>query len=195
MTSFDVINRSRYSGEKACLGLPAHDEPIARRRACRKACRLIGDLFYDLEMRSNYGAGMTASYKIEVRPIEALLKVTLTGFFACSDVKRLKTDLLTAIDSLHCQRGTHFALYDIRECKIQSQEIVHALRTMSDAKGIVARRLAVVAGNSLMRMQLARILVDREAMWFDDLPQALLWLRSARALHPNSGASAAASHL
>ena len=122
---------------------------------------------------------MPASYKIEQKPADALLQVTLTGFFSAADVKKLSSDLLAAIESLPCPPGTHLALYDIRDCKIQAQDIVRSFRTMSDTKGIVARRIAVVAGKSLMRMQLPRIVVDRDARWFDDIPEAAAWLRSS----------------
>ena len=119
---------------------------------------------------------MNASYSIDPDPVTGVLAVTLFGFFSVSDIAALRVELLEGIASIGRRPGTHLSLYDIRECKIQSQDVVRALRAMSDTKGVVARRLAVVAGNSLMKMQLSRILVDRETRLFADVGPAMDWL-------------------
>ncbi len=119
---------------------------------------------------------MSQSYCIEPDFAAGLLSVTLHGFFSIDNVASMRFDLRAGIKELMRRPGDHVSLYDIRECKIQSQEVVSALRAMSDAKGVVARRVAVVTGSSLMRRQLPRILVDREARFFQDLEGAREWL-------------------
>jgi hypothetical protein len=119
---------------------------------------------------------MSASYSVNPERENNLLVVTLYGFFSVEDIALLRADLLRGIESLGCRPGQHLALHDIRDCKIQSQEVVNALRAMSDEKHVVARRLAIVAGNSLMRMQLKRILVGRDCRIFEDLGWARHWL-------------------
>ena len=52
---------------------------------------------------------------------------------------------------------------------------------MSDTDGIVARRLAVVVGDSLMRMQLRRMIgPERNAKTFDNIISARQWLIEVR---------------
>lgn len=119
---------------------------------------------------------MSASYSVRIEPENNLLVATLFGFFSVEDMTSFRNDLLSGIEGLKCRPGQHLALHDIRDCKIQSQEVVNALRAMSDEKHVVARRLAVVAGDSLMRMQLNRILVGRDSRVFKDLVSARHWL-------------------
>ena len=120
---------------------------------------------------------MSTHYRIEISPEMDLLHVTLLGFFEPDDISAMRLSLIDAIGSLRCSAGEHLALYDVRECKIQSQQVVQAFRAMSDRKGIVARRIALVTGRSLMKMQIPRIVVDRESACFDDLTTAKAWLR------------------
>lgn len=120
---------------------------------------------------------MSTHYHIELNPDLDLLQVTLLGFFEPDDIAALRLDLIGAIASLRCPAGEHLSLYDVRECKIQSQQVVQAFRAMSDRRGLVARRIAVVTGSSLMKMQIPRILVDRESACFDDPATARAWLR------------------
>ena len=107
-----------------------------------------------------------------------LLSVQLLGFFSIEQMAVLRTELASAIDRLDRGPGKHMSIYDISECKIQSQDVVNAFRSMSDAKHVGARRLAVVTGGSLMRMQLSRILVGRDTRVFNDKEDARRWLLS-----------------
>ena len=120
---------------------------------------------------------MSTHYRIEINRDLDLLDVTLLGFFELDDIAAMRLDLIDAIGLLRCPTGGHLALYDVRETKIQSQQVVQALRAMSDRKGIIARRIAVVTGSSLMKMQIPRILVNRESACFDNRTTAKAWLR------------------
>jgi hypothetical protein len=131
---------------------------------------------------------MNSGYNIEIDHSRALLSVTLNGFFAYDQVESLRGDLRVAIRQLQCKPGSHVSLFDIRGCKIQSQEVVSAFRSMSDTDRIVARRLAIVVGDSLMRMQLRRMIgPERDAKTFDDAASARRWLTEGL---PKSGSSA-----
>ncbi|HVF93462.1 MAG TPA: hypothetical protein VM900_04025 [Sphingomonas sp.] len=101
----------------------------------------------------------------------------MTGFLSADQIDELRAGLVQAIASLNCPRGTHRSIFDIRACKIQSQDIVQALRGMSETRGAVAQRLAIVVGESLMRMQLRRIVSDKRlARTFDDVRSAEAWV-------------------
>ena len=119
---------------------------------------------------------MDVKFQVDTDPATDLLKVTLAGFMEATDVQALRHRVVEAIGSLRCDRGCHVALWDIRACKIQSQEVVGMFRSMSDERGVSARRIAMVVGGSLMRMQLHRILIDRDLRLFDDPDAAAAWL-------------------
>ena len=121
---------------------------------------------------------MDANFQVETDPSDNLLRVRLFGFLAIEDVEALRQRIRTALASLSCAKGHHIAVYDVRECKIQTQEVVARLRSMSDAKGVAARRIAVIVGDSLMKMQLPRIVVDRDVRTFDAMGPAITWLKS-----------------
>ena len=103
---------------------------------------------------------MSASFVITSSPVTALLDVKFEGLFETEDLRRLRARLFKAIAGLRCASGEHRALYDVSGCKvppIQHQATVDELRRLSDRRGRVARRIAVVTGRSLMKMQLRRI--------------------------------------
>jgi hypothetical protein len=123
---------------------------------------------------------MSAGYQIETDPLQAMLIVTLEGFFSLEEIESLRHDLRRVIPGLRVPSGYHVSLFDIRKCKIQSQDIVSAFREMGAANGTVARRLAIVVGDSLMRMQLHRIVgPERSASYFDNVYAAKRWLAAA----------------
>lgn len=120
---------------------------------------------------------MSASFRIVGHKTTGLLDVTLGGLFEYGDIQRLQTALIDEVGRLGCAPGTHRSIYDIRDCKIQSQDVVQRLRKLSDRPGRVACKLAIVVGPSLMRMQLRRIIGEERAMQtFDDRPAALSWV-------------------
>ena len=67
-------------------------------------------------------------------------------------------------------------LNDLRQLKIQPQEVVTAFRDMLAAPAYRSRRLAFVCGPTLARNQLSRALGARDAAFFDDPVSAEAWL-------------------
>ena len=122
---------------------------------------------------------MDMNFRIDIDPATDLVTVTLSGFMEAAAVEAFRLRLREALGSLNCGQGRHLALYDIRTCKIQSQQVVGMFRSMSDAKHVAARRIAIVVGDSLMRMQLPRIVVGRDLRTFDEVGPAIAWLKSA----------------
>ena len=78
--------------------------------------------------------------------------------------------------SLRCGRNEHVTLVDIRAMKIQAQEMVSAFRAMIVAPETRARRLALVVGNSTVRMQVRRLVVSPDIACFDEPTAAEFWL-------------------
>lgn len=120
---------------------------------------------------------MNAAYTIDVNPRQRLMAVTLTGFLTWNVFVELRRDVAKAINQIGCPPGQHLALWDIKNAKIQSQDIVGGFRAMSDQSAVAARQIAVVAGQSLMRMQLRRLIGDeRVFQTFDTVLEARTWL-------------------
>lgn len=117
---------------------------------------------------------------IRIVPALRLLDVRLSGLLTCDDVKALMVLAGAAVERIGCAPDQHRSLYDIGACKIQSQVVVAALREgLGQANR--AHRLAIVAGASLMRMQLRRIVAaDWNAAVFDERAGAMAWLVDQR---------------
>ena len=121
---------------------------------------------------------MSAEYSIEVEPKRDLVRIRMGGFFEIEDIEGFFEMRKIAHRELTCSRNRHVTINDIRDMKIQSQEIVAAFREMLSAPDYQSRRLAFVTGPTLARSQLMRTLVNRNARCFDDQAAAEAWLFS-----------------
>lgn len=121
---------------------------------------------------------MTPEMSFEVDADRALMRITLSGFFAPSDVDRFVAERNAAFRQLRSAPNQHLTLVDIRTMAIQSQDSVEAFqRVLSDPR-TVSRRLAFVVAKSLARLQIHRAAADREAGYFTTVAEAEAWLLS-----------------
>ena len=119
---------------------------------------------------------MTAKYSIVADERRATLHVTMWGFFGMADVDSFTRDLRLALADLNTKPNDHRMLCDLRQMKIQAQDIVTAFGGIVGSADLRSRRLAIVAGKSLVRKQATR-LIDREgASYFDTIEAAQFWL-------------------
>lgn len=125
-----------------------------------------------------YPAGMSAEYSIVADPSKDLVRIRMSGFFAPADVEAFIAARQKAHAQLTCRRNAHLTLNDLREMKIQSQEVVDAFRTMLAAPEYRSRRLAFIVSSTLARSQLGRALGGRDARCFEDAAEAERWLLS-----------------
>lgn len=100
----------------------------------------------------------------------------MSGLFTHRDIAAFLEARARAHDELASAPNQHLTLNDLRDMKIQSQEVVAAFREMLAAPAFHSRRLAFVAGPTLARSQLMRALDGREARCFDDVDEAEAWL-------------------
>jgi len=120
---------------------------------------------------------MTAKYSIAANKPLAILHVTMWGFFVMADVDCFTRDLKLALADLNAMPNQHRMLCDLRQMKIQAQDIVAAFGAIVGSADVRSRRLAVVTGKSLVRNQAIR-LIDREGVsYFDTIESARRWLR------------------
>ena len=123
---------------------------------------------------------MSAEYSIQVDPSRDLVRIRMSGFFTPADVDGFVAARAKAHAELTCRRNAHLTLNDLREMKIQSQEIVDAFRAMLAAPEYRSRRLAFIVSSTLARSQLGRALGGRDARCFEDAEAAERWLLAGR---------------
>ncbi|MET0307559.1 MAG: hypothetical protein ABW023_02530 [Sphingomonas sp.] len=123
---------------------------------------------------------MSAEYSINVDPSRDLVRIRMSGFFSPADVEGFIAARREAHGQLTCRRNAHLTLNDLRDMKIQSQEIVDAFRAMLAAPEYRSRRLAFIVSSTLARSQLGRALGGRDARCFEDPAEAERWLLAAR---------------
>lgn len=119
---------------------------------------------------------MSGEYSIEVDPLRDLVRIRMGGFFEAEDIKGFLEMRRIAHRELTCGRNQHVTLNDIRDMKIQSQEMVDAFRELLADPLYRSRRLAFLVSPTLARTQVARALANRTARCFEDSWTAESWL-------------------
>jgi hypothetical protein len=121
---------------------------------------------------------MSAEYAVIADPSRDLIQIRMAGFFTAEDLKGFIEARRAAHAELRCGPNQHVTLNDVRDMKIQSQEMVDAFRAMLSDPVYRSRRLAFVVGPTLTRTQLLRAIDGRNARCFDDSWTAEAWLYS-----------------
>jgi len=121
---------------------------------------------------------MSGEFSFNVEPERDLVRIRMGGFFTPEDIEAFLAARTEAHRQLRCGPNQHLTLNDLRDMKIQAQEIVDSFRAMLAAPEYRSRRLAFVIGPTLARTQLSRALDWRVARCFDDPWSAEAWLFS-----------------
>ena len=119
---------------------------------------------------------MSGSITISADRLHCMLRMTLTGFFALDDVARYADARSAAFRELGCGPDTHATLSDIRDCKIQAQDVLAAFARVTRDPAYRARRIAFITGSSLSRRQAARLADGDRVRSFPNETAALAWL-------------------
>lgn len=120
---------------------------------------------------------MSADFSITVEPERDLVRIRMSGFFAEEDIQRFLAARREAHARLTCAPNEHLTLNDVRDMKIQSQEMVEAFRSMlASDSAFRSRRLAFVVSPTLARTQLMRAVDRRDARCFEGPWAAEAWL-------------------
>jgi hypothetical protein len=119
---------------------------------------------------------MSANFSITADPARDLVRIRMSGFFTLEDIAAFVEARRAAHAQLTCARNQHVTVNDVREMKIQSQEIVDAFREMLAAPDYRSRRLAFVVSPTLARTQLMRAVAGRDVRCFEDAWAAEAWL-------------------
>lgn len=119
---------------------------------------------------------MKSHYSINVDSPRNLVRITLSGFFDIATIQAFDRDRRPAFARLTCGPNQHLSLCDISQCNLQSQEAVAAFKVVMSDRSLFSRKLAVVTGSSLARMQARRILERDSISCFETEAAALAWL-------------------
>jgi hypothetical protein len=111
---------------------------------------------------------MSADFSITAEPARDLIRIRMNGFFGMDDIQRFIRERRKVHAQLTCGPNEHLTLNDIRDIKIQSQDIVDAFRALLADPAYRSRRLAFVVAPTLTRTQLFRALDSRSARTFED---------------------------
>jgi hypothetical protein len=119
---------------------------------------------------------MEAIYKVEADPVTNMVRHYLAGFFEPTDVKNYVAARNAAHMQLTSAPNQHVTLVDIRDMKIQQQDVVKTFGGVLADPRYHSRKLAFVVALSLARMQLLRASANRNAQYFDNIEEAEAWL-------------------
>ena len=119
---------------------------------------------------------MTGHYRIDVEPW-GFLRFTFVGFFDLKTFERFVTEREQAFALLTCAPNAHLTLVDVSECVLQPQVLAAGFQKLMAQTDKRSRRMAFVFGKSPARMQVRRILADRDDIgFFTDESAAMRWL-------------------
>ena len=116
------------------------------------------------------------SYTIEVDVPNKLLLLELIGFWSAATATAFGRDVHAATRRIGVRPHQHLTLADLSRFSLQPQVVVGICRGLIVDARLPSRRLAVVAGEGLARIQIKRILVRERMEVFSDRRSAMTWL-------------------
>lgn len=119
---------------------------------------------------------MNARYTVSIDPELGLLRIALGGFFSVADVEAIEVAKKAALVRLGLPRNAHLTLIDVSECMLQAQEVFAAFQAAVGNPRYMAHRLALVTGDSPIRMQARRLLTRDNTAFFATAEEAEAWL-------------------
>lgn len=126
---------------------------------------------------------MSAQFTIQIDPALNLVRTRMTGFYSVDDIAAFRAARTREFAKLTCGPNRHLSVTDLREMKIQSQEIVGEFQRLLAEPRYRSHRLAFVVASTLARMQLMRAIGERsDVRCFLDPAEAEAWVLSGDAL-------------
>ncbi|MDP1026246.1 hypothetical protein Q5H91_03395 [Sphingomonas sp. KR1UV-12] len=105
-----------------------------------------------------------------------MIAISLGGFFTVADVEAFGRELAAQRRLLRCARNQHLTLCDVSAMKIQTQEVVAAFAALAGDPAGQSRRMAMIVGSSLARLQTQRVASRDATAMFRDAASAEDWL-------------------
>jgi len=114
------------------------------------------------------------AYSLKLCPPGDLILTTLSGFFTVAGAAAYAVEAEQLIKRTALQNGGYRLIIDVSGCSIQPQDVIAAFSAHVTAVPR-ARRLAVVTGSSIIRMQMRRIIGRSDIAMFESATDALIW--------------------
>ncbi|WP_375382507.1 hypothetical protein [uncultured Sphingomonas sp.] len=129
-----------------------------------------------MNLRFQAGDMEDGSYTIEVDVPNRLLLLELVGFWSADTALAFGRDVHAATRRIGVRPHQHLTLADLSRFSLQPQVVVGICRALIVDARLPSRRLAVVAGEGLARIQIKRVLVRDRMEVFSDRSSAMNWL-------------------
>jgi hypothetical protein len=121
-----------------------------------------------------------------------LVSAKLIGFWDIETAKAFAVDQQLAVRRVCNGPDQHLVLADLTDFNLQSQAVVVVCQDLITKSHFRSRRLAVVAGDGLARIQIKRILLRDRMQVFSSVDEAMAWLLADDAdVGPNAVGAAA----
>ena len=117
-----------------------------------------------------------ARYEIDCDIGTKLVRAKLIGFWDVETAKAFAVDQQAAVRRVCFAPDQHLVLADLSEFNLQSQAVVVVCQDLITKAPFRSRRLAVVAGDGLARIQIKRILLRDRMQAFSTTEEAMAWL-------------------
>ena len=117
-------------------------------------------------------------YTVVPDPIHPLVRIHLSGFFDSAEVARFWREEQEVARAVLAQHGLYDLLIETPGGGPQGQEVLDAFRRIVTESPVKARRIAIVSGSTLLRMQIRRVFVSDTFQVFATTAEAEAWLTS-----------------
>ncbi|MBN2970598.1 hypothetical protein JW805_01025 [Roseomonas aeriglobus] len=120
----------------------------------------------------------TARFKVDVRVDVGLFESAIIGFWTLADVSAFAQAIAAAAKRVLDETGKPpVSVCDYTQAGTQSQDVAEALEAMMRTPAVRSRRIGIVTGSMLPRIQAKRLLVERpEVRFFETRDAALAWV-------------------
>ncbi len=105
-----------------------------------------------------------------------LVRISMHGFYSLKDVAAFFKARREAHAALGLPRNAHLTLNDLRDMKIQQQEVIQAFQQGLAVPEEKARKLAIVVDAAMARGQANRAINSADTQYFTDIESAEAWL-------------------
>lgn len=116
-------------------------------------------------------------YRFEIDERLRLVHIELTSFWTTESFTAFESELDGLLRARGWRAGSYVALLDVRKRGVQSQEMADQVQRArhNERRVLNPRRLAILVGGALVKMQATRINPTGDAIFYDE-GDALAWL-------------------
>ena len=117
-------------------------------------------------------------YAVAADPVSAVVRIHLSGFFDSQEVVRFWHEEQEVARAAFARHGAYDLLIETVGGGPQGQDVLDAFQRVVLESPVKARRIGIVSGSALLRMQIRRMLVSDKLQVFETTAEAEAWLAS-----------------